>query len=349
MTPRDELIKLADKIISDYNEHYSFPWQGESHMHDCIMSALENFAARSDAQGEHTEISFAPHPTETRIYKAIKQRKGERRNNFRDSEAMINNDESERTGTDRRKPKGIPEAVLRLECFMVNPPKPAGFHVFSEGKTIAIVSLDSFDKARAELDDRRKPNAATQERNRRTGMEANSQELSADNGSRSGHYATTEQGENPHLAVAAPDASLSEKETKPFLDVKSPIGTKVVFDPIATRSYVPEYVVFKHLEIGKVYTISRIDVHSWNTTIYLTGFDRPFNSAWFYKYEEPSAVEAQRTGEPAAPVATDAELLFCLRVMETLPMSDPRHRITIKQAADRIEALAKLLSERTEG
>lgn len=31
---------LADKIIADYKEHYDFPPQGESHMHDCIMDAL---------------------------------------------------------------------------------------------------------------------------------------------------------------------------------------------------------------------------------------------------------------------------------------------------------------------
>jgi len=45
---------------------------------------------------------------------------------------------------------------------------------------------------------------------------------------------------------------------------------------------------------------------------------------------------------PDAPTPeTDAELLFCLRMMETLPMSDPRHRMTIKHAADRIESLSK--------
>ena len=32
--------ELADKIIEDYKQHYSFPWQGESHMRDCIMEAL---------------------------------------------------------------------------------------------------------------------------------------------------------------------------------------------------------------------------------------------------------------------------------------------------------------------
>ena len=33
----------ADKIIAAYLEHYSFPWQGESHMHDCITSVLETY------------------------------------------------------------------------------------------------------------------------------------------------------------------------------------------------------------------------------------------------------------------------------------------------------------------
>lgn len=34
--------EVAAKIIADYLEHYSFPSQGESHMHDCIMDALES-------------------------------------------------------------------------------------------------------------------------------------------------------------------------------------------------------------------------------------------------------------------------------------------------------------------
>ena len=36
---------LAAKIIADYKEHYDFPAQGESHMHDCIMDALDGLAA----------------------------------------------------------------------------------------------------------------------------------------------------------------------------------------------------------------------------------------------------------------------------------------------------------------
>lgn len=32
---------IAARIISDYMEHYDFPAGGESHMHDCIMDALD--------------------------------------------------------------------------------------------------------------------------------------------------------------------------------------------------------------------------------------------------------------------------------------------------------------------
>ncbi len=32
---------IADKIIAEYKEHYDFPSQGESHMHDWITSVLD--------------------------------------------------------------------------------------------------------------------------------------------------------------------------------------------------------------------------------------------------------------------------------------------------------------------
>jgi len=40
-TPAEAAL-LADKIIAGYKEHYSFPWQGESHMHDCMAATLLN-------------------------------------------------------------------------------------------------------------------------------------------------------------------------------------------------------------------------------------------------------------------------------------------------------------------
>jgi Lar family restriction alleviation protein len=33
-------LRAAEKIIADYKEHYDFPDQGESHMHDCITSYI---------------------------------------------------------------------------------------------------------------------------------------------------------------------------------------------------------------------------------------------------------------------------------------------------------------------
>lgn len=41
---KEQIRKVADKIIADYKEHYDFPTQGESHMHDCIVGDLEEFA-----------------------------------------------------------------------------------------------------------------------------------------------------------------------------------------------------------------------------------------------------------------------------------------------------------------
>lgn len=69
---------------------------------------------------------------------------------------------------------------------------------FADLTTEEYRELDEYlDKAGAK-------EAAAQERDRRTGVEANSQELSAENGSRSGNNAATEQGENPHPDAAAP-------------------------------------------------------------------------------------------------------------------------------------------------
>lgn len=37
----DRMREIAAKIIADYKAHYAFPWQGESHMEDCIMGNLQ--------------------------------------------------------------------------------------------------------------------------------------------------------------------------------------------------------------------------------------------------------------------------------------------------------------------
>jgi hypothetical protein len=45
-------MAVAAKILSAYKAHYSFPPQGESHMHDCIMDALETGrSVKSDYAG----------------------------------------------------------------------------------------------------------------------------------------------------------------------------------------------------------------------------------------------------------------------------------------------------------
>ena len=41
-TLQKRACEIASKIIADYLEHYSFPWQGESHMHDCITEQVES-------------------------------------------------------------------------------------------------------------------------------------------------------------------------------------------------------------------------------------------------------------------------------------------------------------------
>ena len=41
---KEQIRELTNKIIADYKEHYDFPTQGESHMHDCITSDLEEIA-----------------------------------------------------------------------------------------------------------------------------------------------------------------------------------------------------------------------------------------------------------------------------------------------------------------
>ncbi len=51
---QDGVEVITDKIIAEYKEHYDFPSQGESHMHDCITSELEGVPAgeadRRDAE-----------------------------------------------------------------------------------------------------------------------------------------------------------------------------------------------------------------------------------------------------------------------------------------------------------
>lgn len=53
--------EIADKIIAAYKAHYSFPPQGESHMHDCIMDALEatirKMAARISYLEKYAKLS----------------------------------------------------------------------------------------------------------------------------------------------------------------------------------------------------------------------------------------------------------------------------------------------------
>ncbi len=102
MTPRDELI---EQVAAQYQNI------AHEELSKTIREALREFAARSDAQGEHTEISFAPHPTETRIYKAVEQRKGERRGTVELTRMERELLRCRRAGTDRRKPNAAQPQV----------------------------------------------------------------------------------------------------------------------------------------------------------------------------------------------------------------------------------------------
>lgn len=48
----DATDALIDRIITAYLEHYSFPWQGESHMRDCLAEALAAQAQTAPAAAE---------------------------------------------------------------------------------------------------------------------------------------------------------------------------------------------------------------------------------------------------------------------------------------------------------
>src|SRR5882672_3453193 len=41
------LREIAAKMLADYKEHYDFPWQGESHMEDCIVTNLRALSLES--------------------------------------------------------------------------------------------------------------------------------------------------------------------------------------------------------------------------------------------------------------------------------------------------------------
>jgi len=70
-------------------------------------------------------------------------------------------------------------------------------------------------------------------------------------------------------------------QSLPRMDIYANHGTKVIFDmPTAGYPHHQE-TALKHLEIGKVYTIDFIEVHSYSTDVYLVGFTQHFNSVLF--------------------------------------------------------------------
>lgn len=46
----------------------------------------------------------------------------------------------------------VPTAKLKIECQMINPPKPAGCNVLVEGKLVAVVTLDDLRAVIADLE-----------------------------------------------------------------------------------------------------------------------------------------------------------------------------------------------------
>jgi hypothetical protein len=47
----------------------------------------------------------------------------------------------------------VPQAMLRIECAMSNPPRPISCAVMIDGKLSAIVALDELRRAAARLDE----------------------------------------------------------------------------------------------------------------------------------------------------------------------------------------------------
>lgn len=45
----------------------------------------------------------------------------------------------------------IPTARIRIECSMVNPPKPTGCGIFDGDKMIAVITLEELKRAAAQL------------------------------------------------------------------------------------------------------------------------------------------------------------------------------------------------------
>lgn len=42
----------------------------------------------------------------------------------------------------------------------------------------------------------------------------------------------------------------------------------------------------RYLTLNEIYSVYKIEVHSWHTDVYLSGFERPFNSVNFTYYDE---------------------------------------------------------------
>jgi len=96
---KEQIRELADKIIADYKEHYDFPTQGESHMHDCIVGDLEEFA----------QLEKAPDPAGFQIRNSYSKNEWTGRHGFTTTE------EAEQCGAEWRYVYTSPPDVAELQ------------------------------------------------------------------------------------------------------------------------------------------------------------------------------------------------------------------------------------------
>lgn len=69
------------------------------------------------------------------------------------------------------------------------------------------------------------------------------------------------------------------------MDIYAKPGTKVVFTGLNGRDS-DQQSARKVLVIGKTYIVKHIEVGSWQSDVYLEGFDRSFNTVMFIEEEK---------------------------------------------------------------
>lgn len=96
-------------------------------------------------------------------------------------------------------------------------------------------------------------------------------------------FGDKEKSEPPKLPTPSPDED--------YMDINSPPGTKVTVSYLSLLNGSETYKkrAKEHLNLGRIYTVNRTEVHQWYTEVYLKEIpDVAFSSVQFVRYHEPA-------------------------------------------------------------